>query len=84
MTEIGSVSQLAKYSVLVRRCFGDRLQDVPLLDDVAVPVYAEDADADVLMVAGPDLVTMLNHIVALGECALELDAPGYSAAMRST
>jgi hypothetical protein len=44
-----------------------------VLDDVAVLVYAEDVDAGVLMVAGPDMVTVQNDIVVLGECPLELD-----------
>jgi mRNA-degrading endonuclease toxin of MazEF toxin-antitoxin module len=45
-----------------------------VLDDLALRVNAEDIDACVLMIARPDLVTVQDHIVALAECALELDA----------
>jgi hypothetical protein len=45
-----------------------------VLDDLAVLIEAEDVDAGVFVVTGPDLVAMQNHIVVFGYHPLELDA----------
>jgi hypothetical protein len=51
----------------------DDLKHVPVLDDLAVAVEAEDVDARVILVAGPVLVAVEDRKVALGYSALELD-----------
>ena len=48
------------------------MQHVPVLDDPAVSVEAEDVDAGVLLI-WPDLMTVEHDLVAVGETAFELD-----------
>src|SRR5688572_26336486 len=45
----------SEHPVVVPRLGGDRLQDVPVLDDPAGLVEAEDVDPGVVLVAGPVL-----------------------------
>jgi hypothetical protein len=66
VTATGSVRQLAKTSVS-RLADISGTKNVPVLDNLAVLANAEDIDAGVLMITGPNLVTVQNHIVALGK-----------------
>ncbi len=66
-------SQGSEHPVVVGRDVGDHLEDVPVLDDPAVVVEAEDVDSGVVVVAGPTLVAVQHDQVAFGDGALELD-----------
>jgi len=66
VTATGSVRQLAKTSVSRLADISGK-KNVPVLDNLAVLANAEDIDAGVLMITGPNLVTVQNHIVALGK-----------------
>jgi hypothetical protein len=65
---------LLEHSILVGGCLGDDLQDVPVLNELAVLVEPEDVDPGVVMVTRPDLVAVQHDVVALGQGALDLDA----------
>jgi hypothetical protein len=57
---------LLAHPILGGGCLGDDLQDVPVLNDVAVLVEPEDVDPGGVMVTRPDLVTVQHDVVALG------------------
>src|SRR5882762_1482614 len=65
-------SAMSKHSVVVRRLLGDRLHDVPMLDDLAV-LQPEDVDDGHAAFAGlAHAMHVQDHVVALGEGALDL------------
>jgi hypothetical protein len=47
------------------------LQDVPVFDDLAVIIEAEDIHSGPHMIAGPILAAMKDHVVAFGDHAFE-------------
>ena len=49
---------LLEHPILVGGCLGDDLQDVPVLNDLAVLVEPEDVDPGVVMVTRPDLAAV--------------------------
>src|SRR4030088_2705445 len=68
---VGMSSAMSKHPVVVRRLLRDRLHDVPMLDDLAV-LQPEDVDDGHAAVAGlAHAVHMQDHVVALGEGALD-------------
>jgi len=64
---------LLERPIRVGGCLGDDLQDVPVLNDLAVLVEPEDVNPGVVTVTRPDLVAMQHDVVALGQGALDLD-----------
>src|SRR4030095_2176395 len=64
----------SEHAVAVRRLGGNDLQHVPVLDDLAVAVDAEDVDPGVVVVARPALVAVQDDEVCLGDGPLELGA----------
>src|SRR3954451_11277371 len=61
----------SEHPVVVGGVVGDDLQDIPVLDDLAVGVEAEDVDAGVVVVAGPGLMAVQDDMVTLGNRANE-------------
>ena len=55
------------------RLVRDRLQHVPVLDNSATAVEAEDVDLGVIPVAGPMLETVKHDEIAIGEGTFDLD-----------
>jgi hypothetical protein len=51
------------------------LQDVPVFDDLAVIIEAEDIHSGPHMIAGPILAAMKDHVVALGDHMFEFHTP---------
>jgi hypothetical protein len=75
---------LLEHPVLVGGGLRDDLQQVPVLDHLAVSVEPEDVDAGILIVTRPDLVAVQHDVVALASARLNSTRfPGYSAAIRS-
>ena len=68
------VDTALKHRVRVRRCGGDELQDIPVLDELAALVEPKDVDLCVVVVAGPALVTVEDAQVTFGNRPFELDA----------
>ena len=51
----------------------DDLEHIPVFDDLAVAVEAEDVDARVVVIAGPVLKAVQHDVVAFCDGPLELD-----------
>src|SRR5207253_4585204 len=62
----------SEHRVAVGRFSGDRLQHVPVLDDLPVVIEAEDVDARPIAISRPLLVAVQDDVVALGDHSLEL------------
>lgn len=63
----------SEHRIRVSRLLGNDLQDIPMLDDPAVVIEAEDVDAGPVPVAGPLLPAVENDVVSLGNHAFEVN-----------
>src|SRR5438128_11174332 len=70
----GAREAVLEHAVLVGGRLGDDLQDVPVLDDLAVVVEPEDVDCAVVVIPGPVLEAMKYDDVAFADGSLELNA----------
>jgi hypothetical protein len=59
------------HAVGIGRGIRHALDGVPMLDDLALLIQAEDVDSDPIIVAGPFLAGVQHHVVAFGDGALE-------------
>lgn len=62
-----------EHRIVMSRLIRDWLDDVPVLDYLAVVIESEDIDASPVCVAGPMLIAVQDHMVALGDNPAELD-----------
>jgi hypothetical protein len=63
----------SEHCVFIGRRLWHDLEDVPVFDDSAAVVEAEDVDPGPIMIAGPVLQAMQHDVIALGDDSFELN-----------